>query len=261
MSLIEPGLVMICRHSATIPESDVRKCMAPCAFTGTNIETDLPFLGFRLLSMIQLHTSNATSRMRTNIGAASRRTQMTLPNHPDLRCSESRRQVPRPPTNGQGVFMPCCFVSHHAEPRHLALTSSAHTPKRLGCSFLRAASSLMRTSSRQLCRHVLPVADMEATPHIGLLFAPRAVWNINLHDCPGAHAFLCNPMGRDECHFPLNARPTLGAVRLFIPIAKACGHQEQGFVGDKTVNADVMRCLHYALTFQRSDSGHETYEA
>jgi len=64
-------------------------------------------------------------------------------------------------------------------------------------------------SIRQLCRHALPVADMEATPHIGFLFALGAVWNINLNDCPGADALLCYAMRRDECRLPLDVRPTL----------------------------------------------------
>jgi hypothetical protein len=99
---------------------------------------------------------------------------------------------------------------------------------------------------------------MEATPHIGFLFALRAVWNINLNDCSGAHALLSNAMRRDECHLPLDARPTLGAVSLVVAIVKAGGHQEQGFIGDKIVNADVMRCLQSALTFHRSDPGYKT---
>ena len=96
---------------------------------------------------------------------------------------------------------------------------------------------------------------MEATPHIGFLFALGAVWNINLNDCPGADALLGNAMRRDECHLPLDARPTLGAVSLVGPIVKAAGHKEQSFVRDKTINTDVVRCLQYAFTFQRSEPG------
>ena len=90
---------------------------------------------------------------------------------------------------------------------------------------------------------------MEATSYIRYLLALGAVWNIDLNDCPRAHALLSNPMRRDECHLPLDARPTLGAVRLLVPIVKAGGHQEQSFVRDKIVNADVMWCLQSALAF------------
>jgi hypothetical protein len=96
---------------------------------------------------------------------------------------------------------------------------------------------------------------MEATPHIGFLFALRAVWNINLNDCSRAHTLLSNAMRRDECHLPLDARPTLGAVSLVVAIVKAGGHQEQGFIGDKIVNADVMRCLQSAPTLHLSPFG------
>jgi hypothetical protein len=102
---------------------------------------------------------------------------------------------------------------------------------------------------------------MEATPHIGFLFALGAVWNINLNDCPGADALLCHAMRRDECRLPLDGRPTLGAVKLFVPTVKAGGHKEQSFVRDETINTDVVRCLQYAFTFQCSDSVHKICEA
>jgi len=101
---------------------------------------------------------------------------------------------------------------------------------------------------------------MEATPHIGFLFALRAVWNINLNDCSGAHALLSNAMRRDECHLPLDARPTLGAVSLVVAIVKAGGHQEQCFVRGKRINADVMRCLQSALTFHRADLSQDSQD-
>ena len=94
---------------------------------------------------------------------------------------------------------------------------------------------------------------MEATSYIRYLLALGAVWNIDLNDCPRAHALLSNAMRRDECHLPLDARPTLGAVRLLVPIIKAGGHQEQSFVRDKIVNADVIWCLQSALTFHHAD--------
>jgi hypothetical protein len=50
-------------------------------------------------------------------------------------------------------------------------------------------------SSRQLRRHILPVADMEATSHIRYLLALGAVWNVNLNDCPGADALFIHAMG------------------------------------------------------------------
>jgi hypothetical protein len=81
-------------------------------------------------------------------------------------------------------------------------------------------------SSRQLCRHILPIADMEATSDIRYLLALGAVWNIHLHDYPGANALLSNAVCRDECHFPFDARPTVGAVRLPVPIVKAGSCEE-----------------------------------
>jgi hypothetical protein len=106
-------------------------------------------------------------------------------------------------------------------------------------------------SSRQLCRHILPVADMETTSYIRYLLASGAVWNVNLNNCPRSDAILCHSMCRDERRLPLDARPTLGAVSLVVPIVKAGGHQEQRFVRGKRINADVMRCLQSALTFPR----------
>jgi len=60
-------------------------------------------------------------------------------------------------------------------------------------------------------------------------------------------------MCRDERRLPLDARPTLGAMSLVVPIVKAGGHQEQSFVRGKRINADVMRCLQSALTFHHAD--------
>ncbi len=37
-------------------------------------------------------------------------------------------------------------------------------------------------------------------------------------------------------------------MQFLVSIIKAGGHQEQSFVRDEIVNADVMRCLQYALT-------------
>ena len=68
-------------------------------------------------------------------------------------------------------------------------------------------------------------------------------------------------MCRDECRLPLNSCSTLGAVHVLVPVFEAGRYQEQSLVGDKSVNADVMRCLQSALTFQRSDFGHKTFEA
>jgi len=104
-------------------------------------------------------------------------------------------------------------------------------------------------SSRQLCCHILPVADMEATSYIRYLLASGAVRNVNLNNCPRANAILCHSMCRDERRLPLDARSTLGAVSLVVPIVKAGGHQEQRFFRGKRINADVMRCLQFALTF------------
>jgi hypothetical protein len=56
---------------------------------------------------------------------------------------------------------------------------------------------------------------------------------------------------RDECSFPLDPCPAPSAVQLLVFIFTAGGHQEWGFVGDEIVNADVMRCLQSAPTFQR----------
>ena len=111
----------------------------------------------------------------------------------------------------------------------------------------------LRESSRQLCRHILAVADMEATSYIRYLLALGAVWNINLNNCPRANAILCHSMCRDERRLPLDAHPTLRAVQLLVSIFKAGGHQEQSFVRDEIVNADVMRCLQSALTFHHAD--------
>jgi len=108
-------------------------------------------------------------------------------------------------------------------------------------------------SSRQLCRHILPVADMEATSYIRYFLALWAVWNVDLNNCPRANAILRHSMCRDERCLPLDARPTLGAVSLVVPIVKAGGHQEQCFVRGERINADVMRCLQSALTFHHAD--------
>ena len=94
---------------------------------------------------------------------------------------------------------------------------------------------------------------MEAAPYIGFLFAPGAVRNIDLNDCPGTYAFLCHAMRRDEYLLPLDARPTVGAVRLLVHIVKAGSHQEQSLVRYKSIHADVMRCLQSALTFHRAN--------
>ena len=94
---------------------------------------------------------------------------------------------------------------------------------------------------------------MEATPHIGSLFALRAVWNINLNDCSGAETLFSHSMCRDERCLPPDARPTLRAVQLLVSIIKAGGHQEQSFVRHEIVNADVMWCLQSALTFHHAD--------
>jgi hypothetical protein len=108
-------------------------------------------------------------------------------------------------------------------------------------------------SSRQLCRHILPLADMEATSYIRRLLALGAVWNIDLNDCPCANAILCRSMCRDECRLSLDACPASGAVHVLIPVFEAGGHQEQSFVRDEIANADVMRCLQSALTFHHAD--------
>jgi hypothetical protein len=50
-------------------------------------------------------------------------------------------------------------------------------------------------SSRQLRRHILPVADMEATSYIRYLLALGAVWNIDPNDCSGAETLLSHAMG------------------------------------------------------------------
>jgi hypothetical protein len=102
---------------------------------------------------------------------------------------------------------------------------------------------------------------MEATSHIRRLLALGTIWNVNLNDCSGAETLLRHAMGWDECRLPLDACPTLGAVQLLVSIVKAGGHQEQSFVRDKIVNADMTWCLQSALTFQRFDFGHKTCEA
>ena len=56
----------------------------------------------------------------------------------------------------------------------------------------RIANLTTEKSSRQLRCHVLPFADMEAASHIRRLLALGAVWNIHLHDYPGANALLSN---------------------------------------------------------------------
>ena len=76
---------------------------------------------------------------------------------------------------------------------------------------------------------------------------PGAVWNIDLNNFPRANAILCHSMCGDERRLPLDARPTLGAVSLVVPIVKAGGHQEQCFVRGKRINADMMWCLQFAL--------------
>ena len=67
---------------------------------------------------------------------------------------------------------------------------------------------------------------MEATSPIRFLLALGAVWNVNRNDCPRAYAVLCRAMRRDECRFPLDPRPALGAVHVLVPIFDAGGHQE-----------------------------------
>jgi hypothetical protein len=109
-------------------------------------------------------------------------------------------------------------------------------------------------SSRQLRCYILPVADMETTSYIRRLLAPGAVWDIDLNDCPGGNAFLIHAMRRDECRFPLDACPTLGAVHVLIPVFEAGAHQEQSLVRYEIINADMMWCLQFVLTFHRSDS-------
>ena len=94
---------------------------------------------------------------------------------------------------------------------------------------------------------------MEATSYVRYLLALGAVWNIDLNNCPRANAILCHSMCRDERRLPLDARATLRAVQLLVSIVKAGGHQEQSFVRDEIVNADVMRCLQSALTFHHAD--------
>jgi hypothetical protein len=41
---------------------------------------------------------------------------------------------------------------------------------------------------------------MEATARIESLFAPRAIWNVNLTYLPGAHALVLRTVRREECH-------------------------------------------------------------
>ena len=94
---------------------------------------------------------------------------------------------------------------------------------------------------------------MEATSYIGYLLALGAVWNIDLNNCPRTNAILCHSMCRDKRRLPLDAHPTLRAVQLLVSIIKTGGHQEQSFVCDEFVNADVMRCLQSALTFHHAD--------
>src|ERR1700683_2495046 len=95
---------------------------------------------------------------------------------------------------------------------------------------------------------------MEATSHIRRLLALGAVWNVNLNDGSGAETLLSHAMGGDECRLPLDACPTLSAVQLPVSIMKAGGCEEEGFVRYKIINADMMWCLQFALTFHRSDS-------
>jgi hypothetical protein len=94
---------------------------------------------------------------------------------------------------------------------------------------------------------------MNATSYIGYLLALGAVWNIDLNNYPRTNAITCHSMCRDERRFPLDAHPTPRAVQLLVSIIKAGGHQEQSFVRDEIVNADVMRCLQPALTFHHAD--------
>jgi hypothetical protein len=101
---------------------------------------------------------------------------------------------------------------------------------------------------------------MEATSYIRYLLALGAVWNIDLNNFPRANAILCHSMCRDERRLPLDARPTLAAVSLVVPIVKAGGHQEQCFVRGKRINADVMRCLQSALTFHRADLSQDSQD-
>ena len=116
-------------------------------------------------------------------------------------------------------------------------------------------------SSCQLCRHILPVADMDTTSQIRRLLALGAVWYIGLNNCPCANAIVCHSMCRKEHRLPLDARSTLRAVQLVVSIVKTGAHQEQSFVRDKIVNTDVMRCLQSALTFFNADFAHNTCEA
>ena len=51
-ALIDTRLVMTSRRSATIPESDVGKCMAPCPFIGT--QTSIPREGRSRRSALSL---------------------------------------------------------------------------------------------------------------------------------------------------------------------------------------------------------------
>jgi hypothetical protein len=50
-------------------------------------------------------------------------------------------------------------------------------------------------SSCQLGRHILPLAEMQATSYIRRLLALWAVWNVNLNDCSGAETLLSHAMG------------------------------------------------------------------
>lgn len=78
-------------------------------------------------------------------------------------------------------------------------------------------------------RRILPVADMEATPPIRFLFALGAAWKYGMSTgmiVPRAYAVLCHAMRGNECRFPLDPRPALGAVHVLVSIFDAGGHQE-----------------------------------
>ena len=93
---------------------------------------------------------------------------------------------------------------------------------------------------------------MEATAQIGHLLAPGAEWNIDLNYFPGADTKLRYAVRRDECHFPLDARPAPGALQVLSPALKACGREEEAFLSHKCINAHMMRCLHIALAIYSS---------
>ena len=56
-------------------------------------------------------------------------------------------------------------------------------------------------------------------------------------------------MRGDKCQLPLDCRSAVCTVHWLVPEFKAGGHEKQGSLRDKIINADVMRCLQSALTF------------